>query len=158
MSDDEATGDVAPVFWLKVSVEPSSAPPAVTWLEVRYPSVPLTSTPNPSNADPPSAAAIPSMLTVDTPLASPVTRPWWVAKTRTTWFSVGVSPSCPPFSVAVPEVPGKGTYATEPVSKPLSSRSLPLGLLNVSNRLNEFGPGALNSAIAPVAPGTLRTS
>src|SRR5215472_11687166 len=158
MSDDEETVDVAPVTWLKVSIEPSSAPLPVTWLEVRNPSLPFASTPNPSITDPPSAAAIPSMLIVDTPLASPSIRPWAVARTRTTWFIVGSSPSWPPFRVAVPAVPGRGRYATDGESWLLLSRSLPLGLLNVSYRLNAVGAGALNSAIAPVAPGTLRTS
>jgi hypothetical protein len=94
------------------------------------PAPPCSSTPKPLFAKPPSAASTPSMLIVLTPLASPAATPPWVGSMRTTWFIVGSRPSVPPLSVTVPCVPDSGTNATDPVSCPLASRTLPFGLLN----------------------------
>src|SRR5205823_6194084 len=78
-------------------------------------------------------------------------------RTLTTWFIPAARPRSRPRSVVVPEVPGRGTTATEPESTPLASRAVPLGLLNVFSLSVAVGPGALTSSAAPVAPGTPRT-
>ncbi len=70
------------------------------------------------------------MLAALTPLASPITAPPRVARTRTTCVIAGYMPSVPLFKVAVPCVPGNGVRATEPKSVAIWSRLLPLGLLN----------------------------
>src|SRR5258708_13817968 len=91
---DETSVDTAPVDWLNVSTEARVDPLAVSWSEVRRPSVPVALTPKPLFTDPPSAARTPSIVLVETPLASPTTGPCHVASARPPCFTLGPSPTC----------------------------------------------------------------